>query len=452
MKASEIAEKIFEIEKELNLFEKQIQGVYFWKLVRLEVYQIILVEYKLMTLGRGRKSTFLEKLKRVLNILKNTYYYPSYHKKVDCIVLENPRKIKDENGEYYDPYTKYFVDELSDKSVSYEIVDLGLGGKHFEKASLTRRFADNFYFDVICRIFDKKLKITNKERKELEKLNSKFKSVLDVKINFDSIVVNQIKRFYLDYQKYHLLFKQKKNKNLYLVCSYGKEGIIKAAKDLDIKVSEFQHGTMTKYHVGYSFPCNSSVPYFPDELLFFGRFWSDSTSLPLKKDALRFIGYEDFNKKIQVYKDVEKTNKITFISQWTIGQKMIKKAIEVAKNNPQYKVVYRLHPSEYENKLFYLERIKKSELDNLDIGNMDKTLIEELAASKYVAGVYSTAIYEALALNCKVILLPLYGVEYMDYLIDNNYAHKINLSEKTHLESINLESANTEYFFGKKND
>jgi len=195
MNASQIVEKLFEIEKDLNLFEKKIQGVYFWKLIRFEVYQFILIQHKLITVDKKSKSTFLGKFSRIFKILKNSYYYPSCNKKVESIILENPRKIKDENNKYYDPYTKYFIDELSAKSISYEIVDLGFGEKHYEKASLNRRFADNFYFDVICKIFDKKIKITEKEKKVLEELNSKFKFIFEIELNLNSIVFIKLENF-----------------------------------------------------------------------------------------------------------------------------------------------------------------------------------------------------------------------------------------------------------------
>lgn len=452
MKASEIAEKLFEIEKELDLFNQQIQGIYFWKLVRFEVYRKILIKLNLISVNKSSKLSFSKKIVRVFNLIKNSYYYPSYNKKVDSIILENPRKIKDENGKYYDPYTKYFIDEISEKNINFEIVDLGMGDIHYEEPDSKRKFADNFYFDVIYRLFMQKPKINKKEKEYLEELNSRLNISFNMKIDLTSIVLNKIFLFNLDYQKYYFLFKQKKNKELYLVCSYGKEGIIKAAKDLNIKVIEFQHGTMTKYHMGYSCPNNISIPYFPDEILLFGKFWSDSTPLPLTKSALKFIGYEDFNQKVRLYKDIKKKNKIIFLSQWTIGQDLIKKAINIAKDNPKYKVIFRLHPNEYKMKLSYLDFIKKSKLDNLEIGNMDKTLLDEVSDSKYVIGVYSTAIYEALALNCKAILLPFFGVEFMNYLINNNYVYKLNLNEKVNLEdiniNINIKSLSSEYFFG----
>lgn len=39
----------------------------------------------------------------------------------------------------------------------------------------------------------------------------------------------------------------------------------------------------------------------------------------------------------------EKKNKITFISQWTTGKDMIKKAIDIAKDNSNYKIVFHLN-------------------------------------------------------------------------------------------------------------
>ena len=40
---------------------------------------------------------------------------------------------------------------------------------------------------------------------------------------------------------------------LFLVCGYGKESLIIAFKDLHIPVVEFQHGVLSKYHLGYDF-------------------------------------------------------------------------------------------------------------------------------------------------------------------------------------------------------
>lgn len=163
------------------------------------------------------------------------------------------------------------------------------------------------------------------------------------------------------------------------------------------------------------------------------------------------LGHRDFNKNIKSIKGIKKKKKITFISQWTVGQLMIVKALEVAKYYPDYKIIYRLHPNEYKNKQSYLDRISEKNLKNLELGCIRKTILKEIADSEFVVGVYSTAIYEALALKCKILLLPFYGVDYMKYLIDNNYAYVANLDSIIDLDKINLEAVDSDYFFAGLN-
>lgn len=453
MKASEIAEKLFEIEKELNLFEKQIHGIYFWKLIRFELYSIILNKLNLIsTLDQNNKSTFFNKLIRILQIIKNTLYFPDGNNKVDIIVFENPRKIKDIDGKYYDPYTKYFINDLKNKNIKYEIIDLGFNGIHYEKEDIERKYGDNFYYDILKRVIYKNKLIDKKSKKLLISIKDKFFKEFNIEVNFLALVNKHLKKFNIEYQKYYSLLKNKNVKELYLVCSYGKESLIKVANDLNIKVIELQHGTITKYHIGYSFPNNIKVPYFPDNLFLFGKFWYDSTPIPLSDNQINFIGYRDYNTQIKKFLNFQKKKKVTFISQWTLSEEMFSKAFEIAKDYPEYEVVFRLHPAEVSKRDFYLERIKASEYKNLKVSDIS-LLAEELSNSEFVIGVYSTAVYEALSFNCKIILLDLYGIEYMEYLIRNKYVFKIALNDKIVLGNItSLKLINSEYFFGEDND
>lgn len=450
MKVSEIAEKFFQIENELNLFEKKIQGIYFWKLVRFELYSLILNKLNLTSpLNNNKKAVLFNKIGRVLRIIKNTLYFPDKNKKVDIIVFENPRKIKNIDGKYYDPYTKYFVDSLKNDNMNFEVIDLGFNGFHYEKSDSIRKYGDHFYYDVFKRILYKGKLIKKKERELISKIKNKLLKEMGIEINLFELTKEYLKKFNLEYLKYFNLLKDKNVKKIYLVCSYGKESLIKVANDLNIEVIEFQHGTMSKYHMGYSFPGNYKVPYFPNKMLLFGKFWYDSTPIPLDSTKVGYIGYKDFNIKSKQFFNLPKKKKITFISQWTLSEKIFSKAIEVAKEYSEYEVVVRLHPAEISNKNIYLEKIKASGLTNLKISNIN-LLAEELAVSEFVVGVYSTAIYEALFFKCKVILLDLYGIEYMDFLIENKYVYKVDYNKKIDLKNMPvLNSIDSKYFFGE---
>ena len=157
MNTSTVLDSIFKIEKELNLFEKTVQDVYIWKLVRFELSQSILIQLNLLLKEKTEKDTILKKVSRAMSLFINTINYPSLSKKTDTILLENPRKVKDKDGNYYDPYTKYFVSELIKKNKNFEIIDLGYKGIHYEKADDHRKYADNFYYDIFNRLFKKNI-------------------------------------------------------------------------------------------------------------------------------------------------------------------------------------------------------------------------------------------------------------------------------------------------------
>ena len=112
------------------------------------------------------------------------------------------------------------------------------------------------------------------------------------------------------------------------------------------------------------------------------------------------------------------------------------------------KIIYKLHPGEYyqwEKRYPWLNNPIISVIDSDQI-----SLYELFAKSKYQIGVYSTSIYEGLTFNLKTYLLDLPGVEYMDYLIENNYVKLIKDIDDFVLNIKNNDcyfNQNTEIFF-----
>ena len=229
--------------------------------------------------------------------------------------------------------------------------------------------------------------------------------------------------------------------------------MISAAKDRNIEIIELQHGNMSRFHMGYSFPNSKNVPYFPDKMLLFGKFWFDSTPLPLDKSNVKIIGFKDFNNKIKQYINVPKIpNSVVFISQGIIGGDLSKKAVETAKNNAKYSIIYRLHPQERNRwESIYPDLAENSRLENLVVDAGDSTIYDLLSKSEYVVGVSSTALYEALAFGCKVALLNLFSIEYMNYLINKGYVKKINIEEDIDFATLDrLKKVQKDYFFGEE--
>jgi hypothetical protein len=232
-----------------------------------------------------------------------------------------------------------------------------------------------------------------------------------------------MKKFKAKFLYYNKMLKKKKPKKIFIVVSYGSAALIEACKINNITVVEIQHGTINKFHLGYSFPNDSNIPYFPDEIYLFGEYWADSTPLPLENKKLKNYGFPYLEGRLEEYKDYSKiNNQILFISQGTIGRELADVAYKFARNNKDYKIVYKLHPGEYDRwQQDYKTLNEAVKLDNFKvIDNNNINLYQLFAKSEYQVGVYSTAIYEGLTLNCKTVLLDLPGVEYMEYLIEEN--------------------------------
>jgi hypothetical protein len=227
---------------------------------------------------------------------------------------------------------------------------------------------------------------------------------------------------------------------------------VAAAKFCGTECIELQHGTMNKFHMGYSYPNHNSVDYFPDKMYVFGQYWKEHVRLPLKPENVIVKGFPYFNAVSRKYLHLKKNkNQITILSQGSIGLRMSRLFTNDVSRFGDFSVKYKLHPGEYARyKDEYQELIEADSFSNVEIiDNNEQNLYHFLNTSEYVVGVYSTAVFEALAFGCKVIVLNLPGVEYMSELIENKYVIFAKDFEEV-LQQIQLNEFRTfplDYFF-----
>jgi hypothetical protein len=241
------------------------------------------------------------------------------------------------------------------------------------------------------------------------------------------------------------LFKKIQPKIIFVVVSYGKETLIHAAKALKIPVVELQHGIISKYHMGYSFPHRQIKHTFPDYFFSFGKYWAQEIQFPIKKEKIYNIGYPYLEESLKRY-DKKKSDTFVFISQWSIGENLSRFAVQFRKNTPNnIKIIYKLHPGEFDRWRKAYPWLIGSDIEVLD--SDIPTLYAILAKSKWQAGVYSTAIYEGLAFGCQTYLVNLPGVETMDKLIRSGYATLIKTPEEINLTYHKNNSLELDYFY-----
>lgn len=432
---SELVEEFFRIETEYDLFSQQYKGVYFWKLIRFELFEEI--ESRLGILDKVSvvlpSKNDVRQFYKYLSHLTNEHFKSPLknHLKLKYLLFSSPRKYK-VNGAPMDIYSYDLEKEWLRKGIPYGVVEKSVNGRFMRKS------AQNVYWDrylfpgaILKKIplaFKKKRSGVFKPLREIRHIAGI--PLSDIPLLREEEVELKVKRFMVKKKYYSRVLDHHEPEKVFLVCSYGYEALIAAAQDKGIEVIEIQHGTVTHTHMGYSYPKNVKVPYFPDKFYMWGKFWYDISDLPLKKDQVVFTGFPYVYDELSKYRDLPREdNRVLFISQWSLARKLIPYAIELAEKSPEYDIYYRFHPLE-ENKWEYLypELMKGvKSLKNLHVEKVSETpLYSSLAISGTVVGVYSTTIIEAIASGCNIVFIDLPGVEYYDFLIKNNYFRKVS--------------------------
>jgi hypothetical protein len=349
------------------------------------------------------------------------------------------------------------IEEFKNNSINYEIIYPLFISKKYEPINVYNNENFKYLFYKLKVFFKSKIctsKLSRYETKHLKYLRDfleKKTGINEIEILHEKTIIKKLINFIEEYKYYENYFKIKSPKQIYIICSYGREAIISAAQDLGIEVIELQHGVFTKYHLGYNFP-RVHIPYFPNKLMIFGEYWRTNANLPINTEICLY-GYPYLRFQLNKYKNIKnKKNQIIFVSQGTIGKKLSEIALKFALDNPNIKVIYRLHPGEFlrwktEYNLLYENR----NLNNIEISdNNDKNLYEFLLESEYLIGVYSTVIYEALEIGIKIGILKLFGYESVEDLVEKNYIYQFNDNEKIELNKLDdLKKMNNGYIFMK---
>lgn len=450
---SDICEVFFNLEDKYDLNYCEIQGCYPWQLIRMFLYYDI--ARRLNTFGSPQQKSLsvFDKIKSFTPFLKNSILNNPFsgNDKKDVLIFDHPRKTIF-NNEFMDIYSYFLVDQLKNKS--FEVMEAPYLNKHYTQKKEYIKYTDRIQLgSYIYKKFNN-VNFTEKELDLISKVKSELESAFNLNINLEWILKIHILNFKYDYKTYLKLFKKRKPKMIFVVVAYENQAVVKAAKDLGIEVIELQHGTISDYHLGYSYPLKSrnhgEIAYFPDRILTFGDYWINPKTCPISDENIIPIGFPYFEAQSKDFKNIKSNPKqILFISQGVIGKYLSKIAVKLARELIDYEIIYKLHPGEYETwRQNYPELV--CGLDNFKVIDNSKTPLYQLFAESAIQiGAFSTAIYEGLMFNCKTFVFNLPGVEYLDDLVDNGYVCKVNdLNELiSNLNSFSPKEYDNNFFF-----
>jgi hypothetical protein len=232
--------------------------------------------------------------------------------------------------------------------------------------------------------------------------------------NLARVCRNRVAEFDAASTGFELLFRMEGIDTLYLTNAYGtpNRAVVHAAGNAGARVIELQHGFISRYHLGYSWPGRPDVPYSPDELWCFGSYWPETTPLP-KSMGWRVIGAPYVRALAEAEGSARDDNLVVFTSQGVIGRRLFPIALETARRRPDKTIVFRLHPNEARESYEALLADAGGAPENFAISHQTPNIFALLASASIQVGVFSTTLFEGMTLGTRTVIVDMPGVEYM---------------------------------------
>lgn len=370
------------------------------------------------------KNSFIDRISSLPRYLYNAMRYNPMrgNETVDTIIFDHARHMYVE-GENIDIYTKNLIEDFEQQNHNYLVLEQPYDRRHYKKPSPRRKYLDALIVWGFLRRQLMRIKISPDKTEEIIKIESSINEHFNIKINLLETFVRHTKRFKVNHELYTNIFKKRKPMRIFLVVSYGQGDMIKAAKDLGIETIELQHGVFGRYHMGYSFPGRKTpLDYLPDKFYVWSEYWRGIIELPLALNNVVIYGFAHLQRSKSKYAGISRDRlQILILSQGPVGSRMadyIRTNFHYLKN---FKLVYKLHPGEYDRWNTYPALKELVEHENVRLVK-DADLYRLMSESYYQMGVGSTAIFEGIDFGCRTILLDLPGIEYMFDLLESGTA------------------------------
>ncbi len=447
----EYSEQLWKLERKEDLFEWKIKDVYIWNLLRMPIFSKVISEKEYSgsiahpSLKKTKTQELVRRIKQSFLILRKSCIVGN--DEYDYLIFESGRKNLIYQNQNVCQYSHYLAEELRAKGNKVLLIESPPYSSRDVAKKEIYRLRSILYAIFISRT------ISKDARNRIQRIEKEINDTFGVSISLFRTIRKKIFYFTQEYSQYRFLLNKRKPKGVFCIATYGSLMPLAAAcKTNNIELTELQHGTITRYHMGYSFPNTKKSPYFPDRMFLWGRYWLDSNPyFPLKEDKALFRGNIYLHQNgIKFKESVSKKKVITIISEGRFSENLINIGKRLAKDFKEYQIYYKLHPGEFVNLNRYNELLDSH--FNFSTISSERELYDLLAESEYVVGVASTVMFEAIYFNCKLICVKLTGYEYMEYLISEGIPLVENAEEAVKvIKEKNIVQLDPSYFFGNSN-
>ncbi len=111
MFSKEFPEKFLQIEEELDLFNKKIDGVYFWERIRTQVYYKVSIEKNILEKAHSStERSFFSVVKFLAMGLKNIFFKnPFFSSPKDILFFSSARRKLQEDGKWHNIFLTHLL-------------------------------------------------------------------------------------------------------------------------------------------------------------------------------------------------------------------------------------------------------------------------------------------------------------------------------------------------------
>ena len=421
----------------LNVIQNKYQDLklndeYIWPYLKNKLYGMIIINSN----DNRRNLNLHEAEKNKMNLKKSAMHIS---KEYQCVIFDFYRYDLDSEYNVVDFRNKRITELLTKENISFcnikTIVQQGKTINEYDR--------DDYYnTDDMYLMEENYVALDYKFNYSVEELNHRVKTELKLEFNIRNYQVEFSKKSFIrnNYFK-EVLYKIKPN-FVFINANTVRPELIISAKELGITVYEIQYAAFTRYHLGYDMG-GMDYKFSPDGMLLWGEFWKVRDFYSSSIKDVQVIG----NSEISNLSKKQKKKKIVFLGQDLFSKKILADTKAFAIKYKDYEVVYKKHPNE---KIDW--HIESNQIDNLSFRN--DNLLDILADATFAVGVTSTALYEAAALGCKVILLEDITTDSLKDLVLEKMAvvTKDISNDFDNIENFAFELADDNYIYAKEND
>lgn len=250
-----------EVEEKYDVSSIRVDGEQVWPYLRIAYATSYLFNGRRMR--RTRSKTLAGSI--IDSIGKLFYGFGGWFRQYDYVIFSTSRSNvrKRIEGKYFDRFADPLADVLGrDKTLVIEDPE----PDHLPKKEVYTKNITGIYPIYLLSAVKRKLSPGPLEIVGQTTLDQ-IKKDYGLEVDDERI----IRTFRSRYSAYKRFFKHLKPSFVFIVCSYYDMGKVKAAKDLDIKVVEIQHGSTGEGHEAYNIYADLNRVFYPDHVLVFGK-------------------------------------------------------------------------------------------------------------------------------------------------------------------------------------